>query len=317
MRRRLACRAVPGPVVLIPVAAGVVDGARAADLLAALAAHEPRATDVVIVDDETPVRAFTTPPGSALHVTVLTNPRAGRGIPTLGGTTCATLAGLAWAHAHRRGAWTLRLDADALVIGPFADAVDAALAPDDGILGSCHLTCNGDVRDVRAIGAEVRRHTRPLWVWRHPPRRPWWVRPADRHVRAVLRAAAAAGYRPGEHCIAAGCVVSAPLIAALHARGWLADPRRWLQARLGDDMVLGAMARACGLSLRDLHAVFGLSHRGLPDTPSTLAARGFAIIHSVKNDPAWSEAQVRAFFDAARAAPGAAAGATPSHEATG
>ncbi len=176
------------------------------------------------------------------------------------------------------------------------------LAPGVGVLGSCHRTCNGDVRDVAAIGAEVRRHLRPVWAWRHPPRRPFWVRPADRHVRAVLRAATAAGYRPGEHCIAAGCAISPALVRALAARGWLADPRRWLHARLGDDMVLGAMARACGLTLEDLPAVFGLTHRGLPGPPQDLLDRHFAIIHSVKNDPAWTEAEVRGFFAAARGA---------------
>jgi hypothetical protein len=116
----------------------------------------------------------------------------------------------------------------------------------------------------------------------------------------VLDAAAARGYVPGEHCIAAGCAVSAPLIETLEARGWLANPERWLQARLGDDMVLGAMTRACGFDLRDLPGVFGLAHRGLPDRPAALRNRGFAIIHSVKNDPVTPEDEVRAFFAAAR-----------------
>ncbi|WP_354699258.1 hypothetical protein DSM112329_04969 [Paraconexibacter sp. AEG42_29] len=297
-------------VVAIPVAAGTVDHARVADLLASIAAHEPRATDVLIVDDEggrapaprswphpsSPSR----PPGAAFTVSVLPNPRRGRGIPSLGGTTAGTLAALAWAHARRPGAWVLRLDADALVIGPFADAIDAALQPGDGILGSCHRTCNGNVRDVGAIAAEVARHRRPVWAWRHPPRRPWWIRPADPHVRDVLRGAARSGYVPGEHCIAAGCAISPALVGALAARGWLDDPTRWLHARLGDDMVLGAMTRACGLALRDLPAVFGITHRGLPDSPPALRERGFAIIHSVKNDPASSEEQIRAFFAAAR-----------------
>jgi hypothetical protein len=306
MRCHYASAPVPPFVVAIPVAAGPVDHARVTDLLAALAAHEPRATDVLIVDDEggrRPAPRTWAPPAAGWPApTVIANPRRGRGIPSLGGTAAATLAALAWCHAARPGAWVLRLDADALVIGPFADAVEAAMGPGDGILGSCHRTCNGDVRDVRHIGAEVARHRRAVWRWRRPPRRPWWVRPADRHVRDVLAQAARAGYVPGEHCIAAGCAVSPALSAALAARGWLADPTRWLGARLGDDMVLGAMARACGLALRDLPAVFGLAHRGLPDTPAGLQARGFAIIHSVKNDPAASEEQVRAFFASARAA---------------
>jgi hypothetical protein len=136
------------------------------------------------------------------------------------------------------------------------------------------------------------------------------VRPADPLVRAVLADAARAGYVPGEHCIAAGCALTPALVGALHARGWLDDPSRWLSARLGDDMVLGAMTRACGLALRDLPAVFGLAHRGLPDRPAALGARGFAIIHSVKNDPGASEEEIRAFFGAARGG-AAATGAPP------
>ncbi len=288
---------MPRSVVLIPVAAGAADGARVVDLLEALAAHEPLAQDVLIVDDEQPARSFVHP---SLCVHVIPNPRRGQGIPTLGGTTAGTLAGLAWVAAAAPGAWVLRLDTDALVIGPFAQAVQRALEPGVGVVGSCHRTCNGDLRDVRAIGVEVRRHTRPVWAWRRPPRRAWWVRPADRRVRGVLRAATASGYRPGEHCIAAGCAISPALVRALAARGWLRDPRRWLGVRLGDDMVLGAMSRACGLTLVDLPAVFGLTHRGLPDTPQGLVERHFAIIHSVKNDPAWTEADVRDFFAAAR-----------------
>ncbi len=65
-------------------------------------------------------------------------------------------------------------------------------------------------------------------------------------------------------------------------------------------MVLGAMARACGLALRDLPAVFGLQHVGLADTPARLLERGFGVVHSTKND-ALPEADVRAFFAAARA----------------
>jgi hypothetical protein len=69
--------------------------------------------------------------------------------------------------------------------------------------------------------------------------------------------------------------------------------------------MLGVQARALGLELRDLHAVFGLRHVGLPDTPQRLADRGFALIHSVRNDPAHDESEVRAFFAARRAATGA------------
>jgi hypothetical protein len=282
--------------VLIPVGPEDAEHARALDLLDALAVHEPGQAPVLVVDDGgRPRQAW--PAG----VDVMANPRAGRGIGTLGGTATATLAGLARLHATAPGAWVLRLDADALVLGPVTARVEAAWRPGDGILGSCSRTCNGQARDVRWWAREVRRHERPVWAWRRPPRRPLWVRPADPHVRRVLAAARAAGYVPGEHCMAAGCALSAELVAALAARGWLRRPGRWLHARLGDDVILGAMSRACGLALRDCHAIFGLQHVGLADRPQRLLDRGFAVVHSTRNDPAVAEADVRAFFAAARA----------------
>lgn len=282
-------------VVAIPVGPAAAEAARVADLLDALRTHEPRARDVVLVDDAYGRRSW--PAG----VHVVRNPRRGRGIPTLGGTTAATLTALAWAHAERPGAWVLRLDTDALVLGPVADAVDAAWRPDDGILGSCHRHCSGAPRDVSAIAREVERHARPVWAWRTPPRKPWWVRPADPLIRGTILEALRRGYVPGEHCMAAGCAISAPLVRAMAARGWLADPRRWLHARLGDDMVLGIQARACGLALRDLHDVFGLQHVGLPAAPDELLDRGYAVVHSLKNDTRLGEDQLRAIFRAARA----------------
>lgn len=283
-----------GCVVAIPVGPAEADVGRTHDLLAALRAHEPRAQRVVVVDDAPGGRPW--PAG----VAVVPNPRAGRGIGTLGGTCTATLAGLAWAHANAPGAWVLRLDTDALVIGPFVEAIEAAWQDGDGVLGSCHRTCNGERRDLSSWDSWVRRHAHPVWLWRHPPRRLRYVQPAIPVVRRAVREALAQGYTPGEHCIAAGCAISAPMLDAMAQRGWLDAPRRWLNTLLGDDIMLGIMARALGLELRDLHNVFGLKHIGLADTPERLVERGFAVVHSVKNDPRYGEAEIRAFFAARR-----------------
>ena len=102
-------------VVAIPVGPSEADAGRARDLLDSLRAHEPRARRIVLVDDALEPREW--PEG----VTAIPNPRNGRGIGTLGGTCTATLAALAWAHENAPGAWVMRLDSDALVIGPFAE----------------------------------------------------------------------------------------------------------------------------------------------------------------------------------------------------
>jgi hypothetical protein len=263
-------------VVVIPAGPGEAQLGRVTDLVDAIARHEPRAPAAILVVDDQPPRRFPT------GTTVIANPRNGRGIGTLGGTCAATLAGLAWAHEHHPGAWVLRLDTDAAVIGPYAQRVEDRFQPDDGILGSCHVTCNGERRDVSAIAKEVRRHARPVWAFVHPPRRPGYVRWAEPRTRAIIRAAGRSGYAPGEHCIAAGCAITPALIDAAATRGWLQEPQRYINQRLGDDMLLGAMCRAAGLQLRDATDIFGLALRGLPDTPENLVRRGFAVVHSVK-----------------------------------
>lgn len=275
---------MPRCVVAIPVGPSAVEADRARDAIASVRAHEPDVAAVVVVDDGGPGdRAFD---GSV----VLPNPRRGRGYGTLGGTCAATLAALAWAREHVPGAWVLRLDTDALVIGPFAAAVEEAFAadPEVGVLGSCHRTCNGEPRDVSAWARDVRRHARLVWSWRR-------LQLGPRRARMLVRRALDAGYQPGAHCIAAGCAISPHLIAAMDL-----DPEPWIDSRLGDDVLLGIAAAAHGFALRDLHAVFGLRHVGLPDAPQRLVDRGFAIVHSVKNDPAHAEADVRAFFAARR-----------------
>ncbi|WP_205696655.1 hypothetical protein [Conexibacter sp. SYSU D00693] len=293
---------MPAFVTAIPVGPGRQEVERAADLLDALRAHEPRTTDVVLVDDEPQARR-TLPAATA----VLESPRRGRGIGTLGGTCTATFTALAWAHRARPGAWVLRLDTDALVIGPVADRVEAAFAehPQAGVLGSCHRTCGGEERNLDWWDPVVRKHARRVWLWRRPPLGRRHVDLADPLARDVVRRAVArAGApRPGAHCMAAGCAISAPFLAALAGAGALERPERWLRTLFGDDVLLGTFATALGFDLVDLHAVFGLQHVGLVAAPPELAARGFGVVHSVKNDDAHPEDEIRAFFRERRVAP--------------
>jgi hypothetical protein len=291
-------------VVAIPVGAGRVEADRVADLLAALRAHEPLVERVVVVDDE---------PGRAHDgATVVPNPRAGRGIGILGGTCAATLTALRWVQHNAPGATCVRVDTDALVIGPFARSLEEALArhPRAGVFGSCDKTCNGDPRDVAAWGRAVLKHRPPVWVWRRPPRRRHDIQLAVGGrlgaVRRELRAALRNGYRPGEHCIAAACAVTAPMITAMAGAGMLDDSLRWLNTRIGDDIMLGIHARALGLDLVGLVGPgepFGLRYIGLADTPQRLLDRGFSFIHSLKNDPRLEEAEIRRFFAERRPSP--------------
>src|SRR5438067_1278988 len=151
----------------MPVAAGESEIVRAADALASLAAYEPEVGVVALVDDERTERdlgAACVPAPLRERTIVLRNPREGRDTGLHGGTCAATLAGLRILHERGSAPLIVRLDADALVIGPFGDAVAAALAarPDIGIVGSYTHAPTGLERDFGDWEHRVRKLTRPV-----------------------------------------------------------------------------------------------------------------------------------------------------------
>jgi len=292
--------------VVVPVGPGPREEARVADLLASLQYHEPDAGPVLLIDDAPEQRRAWPVSQPDRAVEVLPNPRNGEGVGTFGGVCAATLLGLRWARSRAPGEPVLRLDTDALVIGAFARHLRAVVAGDPkvGVLGSCRRTPNGQLRDVRAWAAMVRRHAMPVWLWRTAPhvQRALSGRNAAvrREVRAGLRGR---GYAPGSHCMAAACLITPRMVGAMAAAGMFDDPLRWIDARIGDDVMLGLQAAALGFELRGMVAdgePFGLSHVGLPDSPQRLVDRGFAFVHSLKNDPHMDEDELRAWFAARR-----------------
>jgi hypothetical protein len=93
------------------------------------------------------------------------------------------------------------------------------------------------------------------------------------------------------------------MVAAMAGAGMFDDPLRWIDARIGDDVMLGLHAASLGFELRGMVAdgePFGLRPICLADTPQRLVDRGFAFVHSVKNDPEHDEDALRAFFAARR-----------------
>jgi len=67
--------------------------------------------------------------------------------------------------------------------------------------------------------------------------------------------------------------------------------------------VLGLLCAAAGFRMRGMvedGEPFGVVWRGLPAPPADLLDRGFSIVHSVKDGPHGTEAELRAWFRARR-----------------
>lgn len=297
------------PVVL-PVGPGAEEEERVRDTLDSLLAHEPGAGPVLLIDDDPAGARDLSAVG---EVEVLRNPRNGFGQGTLAGTCTAMLVALARLHELGSFGWALRIDTDTLVIAPFAERVERALARSSGtgLAGSFDTTANGEPRDFTVWRGAVRQLRSPLRVYRRPPapglrvEQALWGRAA--RMRRVVRDALRNGYEPGEHVLGAALVITRDFVSRMHSAGHLDDPLTWLTSPVCDDVMLGAQARALGLgmlSLSDAGGPVGAYQRGLPDTPERLLERGFGLVHSVKGDRHASEAQLREFFRRSRPARG-------------
>ena len=298
--------------LLLPLGPGDREVGRARDLVEALGHHEPGPWRLTIVDDDGGrdrglADAFPTPAGCTIQSVTHAHDFAARRryVGGDGRFMCGnTMTGLA-AVVGDVGEFIVKLDSDALVIGPFADRLRAAFAarPDVGLLGACTRTPRGAARDTSMHAGPVRRAHRPPLEWRHPRRSLWHRREAaTAPARALIGRALAGDYEPGDHALGGALALRGAVLTELAADGLL-DSAAWEGLDLSEDVMIGLLPAAAGYGQADLVGageVFGVAFQGLPYPPAELLDRGYALIHAVKNDPDVSEADIRAFFRARR-----------------
>ena len=188
----------------------------------------------------------------------------------------------------------LRLDSDAVVVGPQPEA-DAAryfdAHPEVGLLGSYRVTVTGGQRSFAWAAGQLQQETRRRQRSLHDLRR-------ARALRRIARQAARHGYEPGEHALAAASFFSRACLDALCDSGLL-DLEALRSSGLVDDHLTGVVVRSLGFALGDFapdpHPV-GVAWKGLPLPPEELLARGKKVVHSVKSYRGSDEAALRAYF---------------------
>jgi hypothetical protein len=187
----------------------------------------------------------------------------------------------------------LRLDDDALIIGPDPDA-DAvryfASHPHVGCLGSFRITCTGYPRSFAHPAKTLRRELYSVAALRHPRR---W-----KALRDLYTLARRQGYEDGEHCLGAACFFSHAALSAMRAKGLFANPAL-VTTGLGDDHMYGLLVRAAGFEIDDFATgphPLGVALRGLPMSPGKLMESGKKIVHSLKDHDGRSQAELRDEF---------------------
>jgi hypothetical protein len=189
----------------------------------------------------------------------------------------------------------LRLDADALLLGPGVETLaDRAFAadPDLGLLGSYRIGPDGGQRDFSWLAHQLRvlAGVRGLL---HPRRRSM--------IRPYWRLARAQGYVDGEHILGAAVVFRCEALRAVDRNGWFTAA--WPDVMLGEDHIISMLMIAAGYRIGDFSGPddpMALKWIGLPAHPDDLLARGKLVTHSVRSWQDLNQAQIRAIFAAAR-----------------
>jgi hypothetical protein len=216
----------------------------------------------------------------------------------LGGLFLKLAAGYRYALRRFDFEVILRMDADALVIGPRPedDAIEAfASRPDVGLLGSFRVRSDGAPRDMEPV-ARLLRHEAGLPGIRRPSR---W-----RLLRRWLREAHANGYADGEHVLGGAYFHRRECVADIARRGWL-DPAPLATSPLGEDHLMSLLTVAAGWGMDDFGGpagILALRWQGMPMHPDELMRRGKKITHSVRSWTDMGEEEIRARFAAAREA---------------
>ncbi|MEO8077049.1 MAG: glycosyltransferase, partial [Acidobacteriota bacterium] len=187
----------------------------------------------------------------------------------------------AYLHANRHYAFKvlLKLDSDALVIGPHPDQ-DAirffSEHPDVGIIGLVGHGTAPDVDDHHWSKSRLREETHGRSFLRDPIR--------GISLRRLVRRATANGFRPGDYIYGGSYFMSAACVHKLAAANLL------LRGELGrslleEDHLFGILAKAAGLELADFCSgdlPSALEAKRLPCAPEELVARNKKVTHSVR-----------------------------------
>jgi hypothetical protein len=220
-------------------------------------------------------------------------PRAPGG---LGGLWVKIASGYEWLLERYEPDVIVRLDADALIIGPGIEdlaAQEFAGNPEVGLLGSYRVGADGGTRD---------------WSW--PARRlrievgPRGLRnPACRgRLRELAKLARANAYVDGEHPLGGSYIHSHKAAAAIAANGWFRR-QPLATSKLGEDHIMALVTVAAGYRLADFGRPddpMALRWKDLPAHPKDLLDRKKLIVHSVRSWDTLDEPEIRGIFRAAR-----------------
>ena len=285
--------------VFTMIGPGSLEARRLRTLLGGLFRHEPATPLLVVVDDTggglTGLSQFV--PGTC-EVVRLVNPTK----PDHNQLAFNTMLALRYLVTRKDIDFAVKLDTDALVIGPFAGQFHRYFDEhaDVGQVGRADIKCDGTPTSYGVYVPFVRRLLRRVQIWRSPS---WGVAQAVwgdfAKFRKLVLTAAENGASGGKHCQGGAYAIARRALDRLGESGLLVGD--WTTNVCGvEDLLASTLIASTGLKLVSLTKPgepFGVEAQGLPFSPQELADKGYALIHSVKNDKRFNETDVVRFFE--------------------
>jgi hypothetical protein len=285
--------------VIVPIGPGKAELRRFSELLDSLWTYEANASLCIAIDNSPEPRDLPLQPrGRDCRFVTLQAPYREQGRPLWGRLSASILLALRIVFDEGPFEYVLRMDTDALIIGPFRDAVRGFIAqhPEAGMVGTLGSTCR---RDVYYYGCEKASVSEVFAALDASPA----LTPALARIREHARIAVENGYAGKEYCQGGAYVLPFDTVLRMSSAGCLDSPEDWLPLAVPEDVMMGMYARTVGLRSLDFSLPgepFGNHHRGLAFSPRELVRRGYSLIHSTKGDVDYSEWHIRRYFRARR-----------------
>jgi hypothetical protein len=286
-----------GFALIVPIGPGKIELRRFRELLDSLWTYEPNARLCVAIDSSPEPRELPLSPlWSGCRLITLNAPYHGQGKALFGRLSAGILLALRTVLEEDPLEFVLRMDTDALVIGPFRDAVRGFIAqhPEAGIVGTLGCTCR---REAPYFGYEKTAVSHVFMALDASPPA------ACARIREHARLAVENGYVGIEYCQGGVYVLPSKTLPRLLSAGCLDFPEDWLPLAVPEDVMMGMYARTVGLRSMDFSLPgepFGNHHRGLAYSPRELVRLGHSLIHSTKRDSDYPESEIRRYFRARR-----------------
>jgi hypothetical protein len=243
--------------------------------------------ELVVVIDDTRGRGI-----DFSHERVVVLPAVAHG--GWGGLWVNLAVGFRYAIEHAQFDVLVRLDTDALLLGPGlaeAAASEFAARPEVGALGAYRFGPDGSTRDWVPARKAIRRETGLLGL-QDPARR--------RTMRALV--ASAADYVLGEHALGGVVIYRGEMLHEMHRRDLLNFPEL-ANSRLGEDHIFGLLTAVSGYRTADFSRPadpMAVRWKGLPSSPEELLRTRKLVAHSIRFWNEMREQDIRAYFAVAR-----------------